>query len=184
MLGTRIKQTLIHGAEKDEIKSLVRQAVWFKRPEARMGIIRAASMANVLPQAMAAHILIIFGDERAKQFIFSDLGNTYRSLLGQLGDRQWKDRLQASLFAIGAYEVGVPNIRAAMNAAHRYDESLGVSNRNYRNWMYVQDFLWGVMKPPEKCRPLRKLMFTVIEVMCMIADEFPDDLSPKQALIS
>ena len=183
MLGTRINQTLIHGVEKDEIKSLVCQAVWLKSPEGRTVVTKAASIANVLPQAVAAHILILFGDERIKQVIFSDMGNTYHSLLGQLGDKKWKDRLQASLFAIGAYEVGVVNIREAMNAAHRYDESLGISNHNYRNWMYVQDFLWGVMNPPEKCRPLRKLMFTLIEVMCMIVDEFPDDLSPKQAMV-
>lgn len=183
MLGTKIKQTLIHGADKAEIVSLVRRALWLKGFGIKREVMKGAANANIPPQVLAAHLLILRGDQSPHSYQPTNMGNKYRNLLAHLGNR-WKDRLQAGLFAVAAYEAGSTNVERAMVAAKRYDASLGVSNENFRNWMYVQDFLWGVMKPPEKARNVRKLMFTLIEIMCMIADEFQDDPSPRQRLIT
>lgn len=183
MLGTKIKETLIHGAKKEEIVGLIRRAEWIDNTALIVATMSSACIAKIPPQALAAHMLIIYGDQCPTVSGIHQMGRKYHVLLALLGDR-WKDRLQAALFAVGAYQAGYEIIFKAMDMALKYDNSLGVTTQNFRNWMYVQDFLWHIMKPPEKARSVRKLMFTLIEVMCMIADKFPDDLSPQQRLVT
>ncbi len=181
MLGTRIKETLIHGATKQELMHLISQAQWLRNYTKRTEVTLCSTPINILPQAMAAHLLILFGEQAPPAARISLLAQDYAKYLNFLGDR-WKDRLQASLFTIASHEIGTRLVLKAIHLAHSHEMALGVNPKNFKNWMFVQEFLFAIMQNTDKVRPINKTMYTIIEIMSMIADDFPDDLSPEQKL--
>lgn len=131
-----------------------------------------------MPQALAAHALMNYGHYLTEKTVRSQ----YVALLSahmKLND-DWEDRLQSSLFAIATFEAGSENILRAIRLTADYEKSLGRRPKNYKNWLVVQGFLWHSMRPAEKCRPIMKIMETLLKMMQVIADDFPDDISPVQ----
>jgi hypothetical protein len=187
LLGTQIKQTLIHGAEKDEIKGLAKKAFWMINPHVRMQIIQAGSDLMVPPQAIAAHLIILYGDVAPSDKQVRDLSTSWRTNLIHLNFwrvEKMKDRLQVALFGAACHEGGLAVVSEAVRLAKGFEMDHGQEPVNYKNWIYVQDFLWAAMKDhKERSRSLIRFTWTLIEIMSMICNEFADDNSPEQKLV-
>lgn len=161
--------------------SLTDRSTWKINPGVRIAITLICRDSLILPQALAAHLLIISGedpitDKKAYSHFWSLIDN-----VKSIGIT-WSDRLQSSIFAIASYEAGTKTILKAMDLASEFERSHGIQPTNYANWGYIQGFLWHAFNPPEKCRPVMKLIYTVMAVMKEVADDFPDDLSPMQKI--
>ena len=147
----------------------------------RIAITLICTDSLILPQALAAHLIIISGGQpitvKKARDHFWCLIDSVKSI-----GVTWRDRLQSSIFAIASYEAGTKVILKAMDLASEFERSHGIQPTNYANWGYIQGFLWHAFQPPEKCRPIMKLVYTTMSLMKEVADDFPDDLSPMQKI--
>lgn len=161
--------------------SLTSNASWKGDSEIRIEIMLTCSDSLILPQALAAHLLILDGGQAITKMSIHNHFWTLVDNAKAIGVK-WEDRLQSSLFSIASYEAGSKVILKAMDLASQFEISHGIEPRNYVNWGYVQGFLWHAFSPPEKCRPIMKLVYTTMAIMKEIANDFPDDLSPTQKM--
>lgn len=179
-IGANIRETLILGANKNEVRGLVARANWLKDFTTKATIIGECESINVLPQAMAAHLILIDDRVVPAGSLMSHLSARYLRHLSELRI-QFEDKLQKSLFAIAMYH-NPSEVKDALSRARGHERMLGKEPVNFKNWMFVQDFLFIDMQDTMKVRPVIKMMYTVIELMSAIADEFPDDLSPQHQI--
>lgn len=178
MIGTEI---LIHGMTKSQIHYSMNHSPWKHDYGLIQEINTMCSGGPILPQALACHMVICHGVDFGR----SDIRKHHAKLLActKKLNHKWADRLQSSLFSIAAYEIGVGVVLAATEMAKECEESHGMEPKNYTNWIYVQNFLWNIMRPKEACRWARKLIFTLLEGMKNNVDDFQDDVSPHQKLV-
>jgi len=179
-VGNRITESLVLGATKNEVLGRVSRANWLKDYTTKATIIGECEMCGVLPQAMAAHLILIDDHVVPRQTLMASLNNSYRNHTNNLGI-MFEDKLQRSLFAIAMHHHPF-EVREAARRAAEYERRLGKEPTNYKNWMFVQDFLFVDMQDTMKVKPILRMMYTIIEIMSAIADEFPDDLSPRHRI--
>lgn len=159
----------------------MKMAPWKSNICLKKKIVEQCSGGAILPQAFAAHLTIVFGISYTEKQIVNHHFELTR--IHKAFGYNWQDALQSSLFSIAAYEAGLVAVLKAIGKAMEYEASRGVKPKMFINWLYVQGFLWHVIRPPERSRPLMKLMETVLELMRKIANDFPDDESPMATTI-
>ncbi len=179
-VGNRITESLVLGAAKNEILGRVSRANWLKDFTTKDTMIGECELGGVLPQAMAAHLILIDDHVVPNQTLMASLTYSYKYHTNNLGI-MFEDKLQRSLFAIAMYHHPT-EVRDATKRAAEYERSLGKEPTNFRNWMFVQDFLFVDMQDTMKVKPILRMMYTIIQIMSEIADEFPDDLSPRHRI--
>lgn len=179
-VGNRITESLVLGATKNEVLGRVSRANWLKDFTTKATIIGYCETSGVLPQAMAAHIILIDDEIAPQDSLMDTLTVSYVNLLRNLGI-EFKDKLQESLFAIAMYHRPT-EVRDAVRRSRDHEIALGKKPTNFKNWMFVQDFLFVDMQDTMKVKPILRMMYTIIEIMSAIADEFPDDLSPQHTI--
>lgn len=173
------RETLIHGATRSQIITWLNTAPWRTNSQFKQEIINCSAGSPILPQALAVYLTMVHGQAFTEQQVVSTSQSLQRRL--RLLGRTWDDSLQASLFSIATQEAGISNILNAITMEMKYEtETLKREPRNYCDWICVQGFLWHNMKPPERARPVMKLMEVLLVGMRLVADEFPDDTSPFQ----
>jgi len=179
-IGASIRETLVLGANKNEIRGLVARAGWLKNYITKAQIIGESELSAVLPQAMAAHLILIDDKNAPSHTLMGSLTSSYRHHTNNLGV-MFEDKLQRSLFAIAMYH-NPAEVKDATRRAAEHERRLGAEPHNFKNWMFVQDFLFVDMQDTMKVRPIIKMIYTIIELMSAIADDFPDDLSPRHEI--
>ncbi len=179
-VGNRITESLVLGATKNEVRGRVSRANWLKDFTTKATIIGECETSGVLPQAMAAHLVLIGDKIHLTHYPMARLTQNYVKGLRNLGI-EFEDKLQESLFAIAMYHHPT-EVRDAVRRSRDHEIRLGKEPTNFKNWMFVQDFLFVDMQDTMKVKPILRLMYTLIEIMSAIADEFPDDLSPRHRI--
>lgn len=169
----------VHGVTMDEATALIETPPWRRNTKLRRGIIKAARRNKILPSFLAIHACLIQKTDMTPKSVM-DHARKLDDFIKQLGV-EWNDLLQRSIFSLAAAELGAETVRDALKNAKAH-LSVQKNPPNFKNWVVAKGYLHGATDEKSRSRNTLNNVHFILGLVGRVADDFPDDVSPAEAI--